>query len=114
MAARQVLPTWPPTRSLLTLIRQQGPIRLDQLYAQATQELAPATFRSKMHYKKCLRLLQRTNKVWTYREAKTGKGALARDILAVKAQLDEARWSERKTGRTLAKMEAERQHAALE
>lgn len=108
----QMLPAWPPSRSLLSLIRQQGPIRLDLLYAQATQELAPATFRSKMHYKQCLGLLRRTNKVWTYREAKTGKGALSRDILAVKAQPDEGRWSERRTGRTLVKLEAEQLQAA--
>ena len=107
-----MLPTWPPSRSLLSLIPRQGPIRLDQLYTQATTELAPETFRSKMHYKQCLGQLRRTNKVWTYRETKIGKGALARDILAVKAQPDEERWSERRTGRTLVKLEAEQLQAA--
>ncbi len=99
-----MFPAWPPARGLLSLIRRQGPIRLDQLYERASEQLAPGTFRSKRHYKECLGLLKRSKRVNTFRESKTGRGALARDIIAVDAQADEQRWSEARTGRTLAKM----------
>lgn len=97
-----MLPSFPPARSLLSLIRRQGPIRLDQLYGRASDQLAPGTFRSKQHYKECLGLLKRTNKVWTFRESRTGRGSLARDVIAVDAKADNRRW--KRTGRTLAKM----------
>ena len=99
-----MLPAWPPSRGLLSLIRRQGPIRLDQLYERASEHLAPGTFRSKSHYKECLALLRRSRKVNTFRKSKEGRGAQARDKIAVEAKGAEAdrRWA--RTGRTLAKM----------
>ena len=49
-------------------------------------------------------MLKRSKRVNTFRESKTGRGALARDIIAVDAQADDRRWSEARTGRTLAKL----------
>ena len=97
-----MLPAWPPSRGLLSLIRRQGPIRLDQLYERASEHLAPGTFRSKSHYKECLALLKRSRKVNTFRESKEGRGAQARDKIAVEAKMDDRRWT--RTGRTLAKI----------
>ena len=117
-----MLPWWPPSRGLLSLIRREGPIRLDQvplprparppksppltragcwqLYGRATEQLAPGTFRSKTHYKECLKGLRQQQKVWTYRDAKVGRGAKSRDILAVNANVDNRRWAglERRLG----------------
>ena len=113
-----MLPAWPPARGLLSLIRRQGPVRLDQLYGQATEQLAPGTFRSKQHYKECLGLLKRTKKVWTFRDSKTGRGALARDIIAVDAKVDDRRWDPARTGKVLARVTtmeaAEAQRIAIE
>ena len=63
-----------------------------QLYGRATEQLAPGTFRSKTHYKECLKGLRQQQKVWTYRDAKVGRGAKSRDILAVNANVDNRRW----------------------
>lgn len=49
-------------------------------------------------------MLKRSKRVNTFRESKTGRGALARDIIAVDAPADDRRWSDTRTGRTLAKM----------
>ena len=71
-----------------------------QLYGRATEQLAPGTFRSKTHYKECLKGLRQQQKVWTYRDAKVGRGAKSRDILAVNANVDNRRWAglERRLG----------------
>jgi hypothetical protein len=58
-----MVPQWPPSRALLSLIRQRGPFQLNQLYDAAVESLAPGTFRSKTHYKECVKGLKKRKAV---------------------------------------------------
>ena len=42
-------PHWPPSRALLSLIRREGPLRLDQLYAVANDKLGAVRFAIRFH-----------------------------------------------------------------
>ena len=58
-------PVFPPSRALLGLIQRKGPFTLTELYAKASVLLPPGTFRSKTHYKDCLKGLRRRKQVGT-------------------------------------------------
>ena len=77
-AAAKAGPHWPPSRALLSLIRREGPLRIDQLYRVAQAKLAADTFRSKTHYKACLKALKAQNRVRTFRIDKVGRGSQVR------------------------------------
>ena len=91
-AAVKFGPHFPPSRALLSIIRRQGPIQLDHLFGMAQEQLGSGAFRSKTHFKDCMKGLKSRKEIWTYRIDKTGRGSAARDVLAVNANADNRRW----------------------
>jgi hypothetical protein len=59
----------------------------------AQEQLGSGTFRSKTHFKDCMKNLRSRKEIWTYRIDKTGRGSAARDVLAVNANVDNRRWN---------------------
>jgi len=76
MAALVVGPRLPPTRALLfALQRQNKPTAANAVFALASAGCEGGTFRSRTHFKNCLRELRRQKLAWvtqTEQPARTG------------------------------------------